>query len=95
MTGVAHTYLAKDALEKEAKKRGHEIKIETQGSMGAENILSQSEIDQADAAILAIAVAIEDPERFDAKKAQKRLLTLDPSLAIKDPAKIFDSIEEI
>ena len=36
-TGVAHTYMAQEALEKEGKKRGHEIKIETQGSIGIEN----------------------------------------------------------
>ena len=36
-TGIAHTYMAQEAIEKECKKRGHEVQVETQGSMGIEN----------------------------------------------------------
>jgi PTS system fructose-specific IIB component len=95
MTGVAHTYMAKEALEKEARKRGHEVKVETQGSMGIESDLSQSEIDEADVAVLAIAIEIEEADRFDEKKSQGKLITIDPSILIKDPAKIVDRIEQL
>jgi fructose PTS system EIIBC or EIIC component len=63
-TGVAHTYMAAEQLTKTAAKLGHTIKIETQGSMGIENELSQAEIDSADAAILAADIMIEQVERF-------------------------------
>ena len=54
-TGIAHTYMAQEAIEKECRNRGYEVKVETQGSMGIE----QEEIDEADAVILAIAVGID------------------------------------
>lgn len=54
--GIAHTYMAQEAIEKECRNRGYEVKVETQGSMGIENELEQEEIDEADAVILAIAV---------------------------------------
>jgi len=61
-TGVAHTYMAKAALEKGAKKRGHEIKVETQGAMG---------IEECDLIILAIETAINKMERFKGRKVMK------------------------
>ena len=43
-TGIAHTYMAAEQLEKTAKKLGHSIKVETQGAMGIENKLTEAEI---------------------------------------------------
>ncbi|EAS45300.1 PTS sugar transporter subunit IIC [Photobacterium profundum] len=63
-TGVAHTFMAAEALEIKGKELGIEIKVETQGSMGADNIISMMDIERADAAILAADVAINDVERF-------------------------------
>jgi fructose-specific phosphotransferase system IIB component len=63
-TGIAHTYMAAEKLEKVAKKLGHTIKVETQGAMGIENELSQADVDAADAAIIATDIAIENEERF-------------------------------
>ena len=40
-TGIAHTYMAQEAIEKECRKRGYEVKVETQGSMGIENELER------------------------------------------------------
>ena len=40
-TGIAHTYMAQEAIEKECRNRGYEVKVETQGSMGIENELEQ------------------------------------------------------
>lgn len=45
--GIAHTYMAQEALEQECEKRGIEIKVETQGGMGIDNELEQDEIDEA------------------------------------------------
>lgn len=93
-TGIAHTYMAKEALEKEGKKRGYEVKIETQGSMGVENELSQAEIDEADAVILAISIGIEGEERFEEKSEKGEIITVDPGRAIREVGKVFDELEK-
>lgn len=67
-TGIAHTYMAQESLEKELEKRGYEYKIETQGSIGIENELEQDEIDRADMIILCVSIQIENQERFEDKK---------------------------
>ncbi|NLS14166.1 PTS fructose transporter subunit IIBC [Vibrio sp. SM6] len=66
-TGVAHTFMAAEALENESKRRGYQIKVETRGSVGAKNQLTEQEI--ADADLVIIAADIEVPlERFSGKK---------------------------
>ncbi|MCG9578020.1 PTS fructose transporter subunit IIBC [Vibrio tubiashii] len=66
-TGVAHTFMAAEALEEEGKRRGHQIKVETRGSVGAKNQLTDQEI--ADADLVIIAADIEVPlDRFNGKK---------------------------
>ena len=87
-TGVAHTYMAQEALEKEGKKRGHEIKIETQGSIGIENEVTEEE---ADVVILAVSVFIENEERFE----DKLVLNADVNDAISYPAKVLDAAEKL
>ncbi len=84
-TGIAHTYMAAEQLEKTAKKLGHSIKVETQGAMGIENELSQSDIDAADAAIFATDIALERPERF----ARIRKIEVPVHAALKNPDEIF------
>ncbi|NOH81097.1 PTS fructose transporter subunit IIBC [Vibrio sp. RE86] len=65
-TGVAHTFMAAEALEDEGKRRGHHIKVETRGSVGAKNQLTDQEIAEADLVI--IAADIEVPlDRFNGK----------------------------
>ena len=59
-TGIAHTYMAAEQLEKTAKSLGHQIKVETQGAMGIENELCDSEIRQAQVAIFAVDIEISD-----------------------------------
>ncbi|USD62608.1 PTS fructose transporter subunit IIBC [Vibrio sp. SCSIO 43140] len=69
-TGVAHTFMAAEALEEEAKRLGHTIKVETRGSVGAKNQLTTQEI--ADADLVIIAADIEVPlDRFDGKPMYK------------------------
>jgi len=84
-TGIAHTYMAAEQLQKTAKKLGHTIKVETQGAMGIENELSQSDVDGAEVAILATDIAIEQPERF----ARIRKIEVPVQDALKNPDAIF------
>lgn len=85
-TGIAHTYMAAESLEKTAKALGHEIKVETQGAMGIENELTPDDIKDADAAIFAVDIAVEMAERFEG------LPKIDISVqeAIKNPTSIFE-----
>lgn len=66
-TGIAHTYMAAEGLEKAAKAKGCSIKVETRGSGGAKNVLTEQEIREADCIIVA-ADAQVPMERFDGKK---------------------------
>ena len=70
-TGIAHTYMAAEGLEKAAKKAGIQIKIETRGSSGAKNMLTDADIAAADAVIVA-ADAKVPMDRFAGKKLIQR-----------------------
>lgn len=76
--GIAHTYMAAEALEQAGKKRGDNVRVETQGSIGAENELTAQEIKDADVVIIAADIDI-DCSRF----AGKRLLKVKSIEAIK------------
>ncbi|MFW5489042.1 MAG: PTS fructose-like transporter subunit IIB [Desulfovibrio sp.] len=65
-TGIAHTFMAAEALRKAAEALGHEVKIETQGSVGAKNVLTEEDIARADAVVIA-ADAFVDSKRFAGK----------------------------
>ncbi len=84
-TGIAHTYMAAEQLQKTARTLGHEIKIETQGAMGIENEISASDIRNAQAVIFAADIEIEGRERFAALKT----VQVPVAQAIKDPAGVF------
>jgi fructose PTS system EIIB component len=94
-TGIAHTYMAQEALEKECKKRGYEVKIETQGGMGIDNELTEDEINEADAVILAIAIGIEGEERFEEKSDEGKVITMDPSNVIKNVVDVVNQLENL
>ena len=94
-TGVAHTYMAQEAIEKECRKRGYEVKVETQGSMGIENELEQEEVDAADVVILAVAISIEGEERFEEKMDAGKVIQIDPGEVIKHPADVLDKAEKL
>ena len=70
-TGIAHTYMAAEGLEKAAKAKGCFIKVETRGSGGAKNVLTAKEIEEADCIIVA-ADAQVPMDRFDGKKVIER-----------------------
>lgn len=88
-TGIAHTYMAAEQLQKAAKSLGHEIKVETQGAMGIEEELSGADIRAADAVIFATDIEVEKRERFEGK----RLVQVSVKDAIKDPQAIFAKLQ--
>lgn len=86
-TGIAHTYMAQEALEEAAKKRGISIKVETHGQSGVEHAFSQSEIDQAKGVIVAADKDV-DIDRFDGK----RLINVSVTKGMKEPDELIEKI---
>jgi PTS system fructose-specific IIC component len=66
ISGIAHTYLSAEALESAGKALGHQIKVETRGSIGAENVLTEREIKEAQVVIIAADLSIPK-DRFKGK----------------------------
>lgn len=66
-TGIAHTYMAAEAIEKKAKELGYQVKVETRGSGGAKNVLTDDEIAKAAGVIVACDTNVPTA-RFDGKK---------------------------
>jgi fructose-specific phosphotransferase system IIB component len=89
-TGIAHTYMAAAQLEKSAKKLGHMIKVETQGSMGIENELTENDIKDADAAIFAVEIPVRNKERFEGL----RIVEVSIQDVIKNPDAIFAKLSQ-
>ncbi|EHI73654.1 PTS fructose transporter subunit IIB [Streptococcus tangpeifui] len=89
--GIAHTYIAQEKLENAAKNAGYDIHIETQGTIGVENALTEQQIQEADIVILAIDVKISGMERFEGKKVIK----VPTEIAIKSPNKLLQKAAEV
>lgn len=87
-TGIAHTYMAAEALEKAGEKLGISIKVETNGSGGAKNILTDEEIANCDGIIVAADKAVE-MARFDGK----RVIITKVSDGIKIPEELINRVE--
>ena len=66
-TGIAHTYMAAEAIEKKAKELGYQVKVETRGSAGAKNVLTDDEIAKATGVIVACDTNVPT-DSFDGKK---------------------------
>src|SRR5438309_11808527 len=65
-TGIAHTFMAAESLQRGAQALGHTIKVETQGSVGSQNTLTQADIQEADLVIIAADTKV-DMSRFTGK----------------------------
>jgi len=87
--GIAHTYIAQKKIEIAAKKAGHNVKIETQGTIGIENALTAEEIAQADIVLLAADVKVSGEERF----AGKTIVRVNISDAVKRADAIMNKID--
>jgi fructose-specific PTS system IIB-like component len=88
-SGVAHTYMAAEALEKAAKVKGVEIKVETQGSIGIENKITAADIKDTDAVILTKDMGIKEAERFNGLPIVKVAI----SDVVKKAEQILDKVE--
>ena len=85
--GIAHTYMAAENLQKAAEKLGHQIKVETQGSIGVENELTEQEIQEADGIIIAADKTV-DTARFVGKK----LLVTGVQDGIRKPEELINQV---
>ncbi|MGN1406503.1 MAG: fructose-specific PTS transporter subunit EIIC [Erysipelotrichaceae bacterium] len=86
-TGIAHTYMAAEALEKAAVKKGLRIKVETRGSGGAKNILTESEIEEAEGIIVAADTKVP-MDRFNGQQ----VIECQVSKGISSPEELIDDI---
>ena len=87
-TGVAHTFMAAEAIEGEAKKRGHWVKVETRGSVGAKNALTAEEIAAADLVIIAADIEV-DLSRFNGKRLYKTSTGADQKISAQEMDEAF------
>ena len=87
--GIAHTYLVRETLLKAAQELGIEANIETQGSIGVENALTDEQINEADVVIISADIGIEK-ERFEGKK----VLEIPMKVALNSPKKLLLAIQE-
>lgn len=88
-SGVAHTYMSAEALERAAKAKGIKVKVETQGSIGIENKLTEEDIKDADVVVLTNDIGLKGMERFDGKPIVK----VGVSDLVKKADKIVEKIE--
>ncbi len=85
--GIAHTYLVKEKLLAAAKELGHEIKIETQGSVGVDDKLTPEDIAGADVVLVVHDISV-DTSRFKGKP----LVDLPISIVMKSPKSVINSV---
>ncbi|MFE7274946.1 fructose-specific PTS transporter subunit EIIC [Streptomyces sp. NPDC057623] len=86
-TGIAHTYMAAEKLAQAAESRGIDMKVETQGSIGAENVLDDNDVKHADGIIVAADKDV-DLSRF----AGKRVLTVGVAEGIRHPEQLIERV---
>ena len=84
--GIAHTYIAREKLIKGAKALGHNIRVETQGTIGTET----EDFSAADVVILAVDVKIKGEERF----SNKRIVRVKTEIVIKSPIQFLEKVEK-
>ena len=87
--GIAHTYIVAQKIKDAAEAAGHECKIETQGSIGADNVLTPEEIEAADVVIIAHDIEVPK-DRFK----DKRVMEVPTSVVLKASKQIINKIEE-
>lgn len=89
-SGIAHTYIAREKLKNAAEELGYTINIETQGTIGTEDKLTDEMIKEADVILLAVDIAITGKERFKGKK----VITVPTSYCVKSSKKLLEKINE-
>lgn len=90
--GMAHTYIAKQKIENEAKKRGWDCKVETQGAAGIDNVLTEQDLKSADVILLATDISIDNAERLE---PFKNVIKVSTGEAVKNTVNIFNNAEAL
>jgi fructose PTS system EIIBC or EIIC component len=90
--GMAHTYIAKQKIENEAKKRGWDYKVETQGAAGIDNLLTEQDLKTADVIVLATDISIENADRLE---PYKNIIKVSTGEAVKNTVTIFNNADQI
>lgn len=90
-SGVAHTYMAAEALEIAAKAKGWDVKVETQGAIGIENALTAEDVASADVVLLTKDIVIKNEERFEGKK----IVRITVAQAAKQAPEIINKLESM
>ncbi|NCB32485.1 MAG: PTS fructose transporter subunit IIB [Erysipelotrichia bacterium] len=88
--GIAHTYIVAEKIQTAAKEAGHECKIETQGTIGVQNKLTDQEIKDADVVVLAHDIQVGGMERFK----DKHVVDIPISIAMKSPKSLIATIQK-
>ncbi len=88
-SGIAHTYIAREKLIKAGQEFGHKVRLETHGTIGIENELTATEIQEADLVIIAADIKVSGKERFKGK----RIIEVPTHIAIKAPKQLYKKIE--
>lgn len=88
--GIAHTYIAKEKIESAARELGHNVKIETQGTIGAENVLTEEDVNNADVVLIAADIKVSGEERFKGKP----VVNVPISMVMKNPKSLIVNISE-
>lgn len=89
-TGIAHSYMAAEAIKKAAKGAGHDVHVEIQGAMGIEDRLDAADITAADLIVFANDVGVSEADRFEGASA--RVLQTTPHDAIRHPERLLESL---
>ncbi|OCN05819.1 PTS fructose transporter subunit IIB [Erysipelotrichaceae bacterium MTC7] len=89
-SGIAHTYIAKEKLLRAAESLGHEIHVETQGTIGTEDELQLDDIKNADVVIIAADIKVGGKERFKGKK----IVEVPTHVVIKSPKGLINKIQQ-
>ena len=90
--GMAHTYIAKQKIKNEAKKRGWDCKVETQGAAGIDNVLTEQDLKSADVILLATDISIDNAERLE---PFKNVIKVSTGEAVKNTVNIFNNAEAL
>lgn len=89
-TGIAHTYIAKEKLINAGQKLGHNVKIETQGTIGTEDGLTSEDILKADVVIIAADIEVTGKDRFKGKK----IVEVPIQTVVKSPEALIKKVQE-
>lgn len=91
VSGVAHTYMAAERLEKLCQQEKWQIKIETQGALGTENPLTEEDIERADAVLLITDIELAGGERF----MQASYVQSGISAFLRDPNRVMSAVRRL